>query len=240
MVRSGSNVMALLLAAASLPWSGGSAFAQALPSMGCGTVQTNAHIRCTAFGAGALTRDRRAYWSDVPSRETLSARYLEESECHADAEARCDPISTSPTSFSTRWTFDQLLGSRGCEAGATGNGWIDPYLAWRTTIVLPRLYGDRTWRLTIIANAITPATIRPYPSTAAEVGPCHLMIAGVGTSKDITIRRGNPVNEQREMLSSFSPGEYLAELQCPAIQGSECRLGRATVSLQITASPEER
>lgn len=238
MLRNRSNAMALLLAAASLPWSIGSAPAQTLPSMPCGTVQTNAHIRCTAFGAGALTRDRRAYWSEVPGRETLSARYLDESECHADAEARCDAISTSPWSYSTRWTFDQVLGSRGCEPGATGNGWIDPYLAWRTKIVLPRLYGDRTWLLTIVANAITPATIRAYPSTATEVGACHLLITGVGTSKDIAIRRGNPLNEQRDILSSFNPGEYLAELQCPAIQGSECRLGRATVSLQITASPE--
>lgn len=240
MARIHGKALAPLLAAALLPLSGGPAEAQALPSMACGTVQTNAHIRCTAFGAGALTRDRRAYWSDVPSRETLSARYLDESECHADAEARCDPISTSPTSFSTRWTFDQVLGSRGCEAGATGNGWIDPYLAWRTKIVLPRLYGDRTWLLTVVASAITPATIRAYPSAATEVGACHLLITGVGTSKDIAIRRGNPTNEQREMLSSFNPGEYLAELQCPAIQGSECRLGRATISLQITASPEER
>src|SRR5512133_1725345 len=63
---------------------------QVMPSMECGTVQTNAHIRCTAVGVAAFTRDRRAYWSEVPVRENLSHRYVDESECHAVAEARCD------------------------------------------------------------------------------------------------------------------------------------------------------
>jgi hypothetical protein len=216
------------------------AAAQVLPSMECGRVQTNTHIRCTALGAPALVRDHRAYWSDVPSKETLAARYIDESECHAGLEARCDQISNLPSSYSTIWTFDQTLGSKGCEEGATGNGWIDPYLAWRTRMMLPRQAADRTWLLTIVASALTAATIRAYPDAAGGIAACHLLITGVGTSKDIPIARGSALNEQRHMLSGFAPGEYLAELQCPAIQGSDCRPGKASVSLQITASPEER
>lgn len=217
-----------------------SAKAQVLPSMECGRVQTNTHIRCTASGEPALIREHRAFWSDVPGKETLAARYIDESECHASLEARCDQISGLPSSYSTVWTFDQTLGSKGCEVGATGNGWIDPYLAWRARLILPRQMENGTWLLTIVANTITAATIRAYPDARAGLAACHLLITGIGTSKDIPIARGGALNEQRQTLSGFSSGEYLAELQCPAIQGSDCRLGKATVSLQITVSPETR
>jgi hypothetical protein len=214
--------------------------AQVLPAMDCGRVQTNTHIRCTALGEPALVRDHRAYWADVPSKETLAARYVDEAECHAGLEARCEQISSLPSSYSTVWTFDQTLGSKGCEEGATGNGWVDPYLAWRTRMMLPRQISERTWLLTIVASALTAPTIRAYPDATRGVAACHLLITGVGTSKDIPIARGGALNEQRYMLSGVAAGEYLAELQCPAIQGSDCRLGKASVSVQITASPEER
>jgi hypothetical protein len=217
-----------------------SANAQLLPSMECGRVQTNTHIRCTASGEPALIREHRAYWSDVPGKETLAARYIDESECHASLEARCDQVSGLLSSSSTVWTFDQTLGSKGCEQGATGNGWIDPYLVWRARLILPRQFDGGTWLLTIVANTVTAATIRAYPDARAGLAACHLLITGVGTSKDIPIARGGALTEQRQTLSGFSSGEYLAELQCPAIQGSDCRLGKATVSLQITVSPETR
>lgn len=215
------------------------AHAQQMPSMDCGTVQTNAHIRCTAIGVNAFTRERRAYWSEVPARENLSHRYVDESECHAIAEARCDRISALPSSYSTLVTFDQALGSQGCEAGATGNGWIDPYLAWRAKLVLPRRFDERTWLVTIVTSTLTAATIRAYPNADVAIAPCHLMITGTGTSKDIEIPRAGASTAQRQTLSRFGAGEYLAELQCPAIQGSDCRLGRASVSLQITVSPND-
>lgn len=233
------NIIVAPLAAAALAAAALPATAQVLPSMECGVVQSNAHIRCTATGAAAFTQDRRAYWSDVPGRQSLGVRYLDESECHADLEARCDQISSLPSSYSVLWSFDQALGSQGCDAGASGNGWIDPYLAWRGRVTLPRLYGDRNWLLTVVANTITPAAIRAYPDAAAAVAACHLLLTGVGTSRDLAIPRDNPLVEQRSMLSGIAPGEYLAELRCPAIQGSACRPSRASVTMQITASPEE-
>ncbi|HEX8962553.1 MAG TPA: hypothetical protein VF801_06075 [Rhodocyclaceae bacterium] len=216
------------------------AAAQSLPLMECGRVQSNTHIRCTADGEPAFVRDHRAYWSDVPSKVTLAQRYIEESECHASLEARCEQVSTLPSSYSTVWVFDQALGSKGCEEGATGNGWIDPYLAWRARMILPRRSLAQTWLLTIVTTTLTANTIRSYPNAAAGIAPCHLLITGIDTSKDIAIARAGAPAEQRAILSGFSPGEYLAELQCPAIQGSDCRPGKATLSLQITASPEER
>ncbi len=226
-------------ALAALPFAASPAGAQNPPSMDCGRMQSNLHIRCTAAGVPALVRDHRAYWSDVPDKVTLKERYVDESECHADLEARCEQISTLASSYSTVWSFDQALGSKGCEAGASGNGWIDPYLVWRARVVLPRRIGDGTWLITVVASTITPTTIRAYPNAAVAVSPCHLSITGVGTSKRIPIARTDPTSEQREMLSRFTPGEYLAELQCPAIQGSDCRQAKASISLQITASPED-
>lgn len=202
-------------------------------------MQSNLHIRCTAVGVPALVRDHRAYWSDVPDKVTLKERYVDESECHADVEARCEQVSVLASSYSTVWTFDQTLGSRGCEAGASGNGWIDPYLAWRAKVVLPRRIDDKTWLLTIVASSITASAIRAYPDAAVAVAACHLLITGAGTSKDIPILRNSATTAQRELLGRFNPGEYLAELQCPAIQGSECTSGKAILSLQITASPED-
>lgn len=228
------------LAAAAALAAAPSAAAQTPPSMECGRVQANMHIRCTAIGATPLSRERRAYWSDVPGKETLSERYLEESECHAGFEARCDPVSEMAASYSTIWSFDQALGSKGCEEGASGNGWVDPYFAWRSRITLPRRFAEKTWLLTIVAGTVTAPTIRAYPNPAVAIAPCHLLITGVGTSKDIAIARGEALSEQRETLSGFSPGDYLAELQCPPIQGTECSRGKASVSLQITASPDDR
>jgi hypothetical protein len=212
--------------------------AQAMPVIECGKVQANAHIRCTAIGAVPFTGDQRAGWVSVPHRESFSERYLEAAECHASTEAGCDEVSNLPSSYSTVWKFEQSLGSYGCEEGATGNGWIDPYVAWRAALILPKR-ADKTWMLTIVANTVTEATIKAYPNAAAAVEACHLTITGVGTSKGIAIARAGTAGEQREIFREFAAGDYLAELRCPAIQGSDCQPGKASLTLQITISPSE-
>lgn len=214
--------------------------AQRPPAMECGKIQSNLYIRCTAYGLPAFAADHHAVWTDVPAREALVRRYAEESECHAETEATCQEGSRLPSSYSNLWTFAQTLGSKGCEQGQSGNGWVEPYLYWRAAMTLPPRYGDKTWLLTIVTSAIATPTIRAYPDANAALAPCHLFITGAATSRAVAIARAGGSSEQRQTLSTFSPGDYVLQLQCPAIQGTECRRGKTTLSLEITASPDER
>lgn len=212
----------------------------AQPTMGCGQIQANIAIRCTALGLSPFNAERRTLWSDLPARESLVQRYDDASECHAETEAICQEGADLPTARSNTWTFNQVLGSKGCEVGESGNGWVDPYMHWRTTMSLPRRTGEGNWLLTIVASTVTTPTIRAWPDPNVAAAPCHLLITGADTSRDLTIARTLSSDEQRHTLSRFGPGDYIVELQCPAIQGTACQKGKASLSLEVTISPDDR